>query len=66
MDRYFTPRELADFFRIPTGTVYRWASEDGIQRRRLTPGNRVAYRFEDFRSAYEKRHAKDDHEQSVP
>lgn len=56
MDRYFTPGELADFFRIPTGTVYRWASEDGIERRRIPPGNRVVYLFDDFREAYEKRH----------
>jgi DNA-binding transcriptional MerR regulator len=56
MDHYFTPGELAQFFHIPTGTVYRWASEDGITRRRINPGNRVVYRFEDFRTAYEKRH----------
>lgn len=41
---YVTARALAQMFRVPLGTIYRWASEDRWRRTRYRP---IRYHIDD-------------------
>jgi len=41
---YVTARDLARLFRVPVGTIYRWASEDQWRRTRYRP---IRYHIDD-------------------
>jgi hypothetical protein len=41
---YVTARDLARLLRVPLGTIYRWASEDGWRRTRYRP---IRYHMDD-------------------
>ena len=49
---YLTAADIARIYRVPRGTVWRWAHEDGWRRTRLRP---VRYHMDDVHTTYTKR-----------
>jgi len=50
---WWTPAELAQIYRVPIGTIYRWASEDGW--RRVRRGRAVRYHGGDAQRSHDRR-----------
>jgi hypothetical protein len=49
----YTAAEMARFFKVPVGTVHRWAHEDGWDRIRVRGVTR--YSFPDAQKSYDER-----------
>jgi len=50
---WWTAAELAKLYRVPTGTIYRWASEDKWRRSRR--GQQVRYHGGDAQRSFDRR-----------
>lgn len=56
-DDWWAPAELARIYRVPVGTIYRWASED--RWRRVRRGRAVRYHGADAQNSYDQRRTAD-------
>ena len=56
MSPYFTAADLAHFFGLSRGSIYRMASEDGWRRTRYRP---IRYHMDDATASWERRHRGD-------
>jgi hypothetical protein len=56
VDSYFTAADLAHFFHVARGSIYRWACEDRWRRTRYRP---VRYHMDDAEASWRRRHPGD-------
>jgi hypothetical protein len=56
VDAFFTAADLAAFFRLSRGSIYRMASEDRWRRTRYRP---VRYCMDDAQASWARRHQGD-------